>query len=208
MYKEYHHKATCKVCGTVFEYDSGNRETAREYCDKHQPAANRQVGVHDVIELECAICGRRFEHLKTHRSGYTRRYCDECRKELQRQRSYELRVRHGYIKKPGVGSGNNQGYGEVNHSYTTGSGSYRKMALAIIPPEQWKCYYCGAASSKSRIDPTKELPLLVHHIDGNRNNNVPSNWRIVCKRCHQVIEHNCEGHLPQNKYAVDDKSRN
>ena len=207
MYKIYHHEAVCKVCGEVFKYDSGNELVERKYCDKHQPKFHKTQAVHDVQVLECAICGKKFEHLKTHRSGTTRRYCDECRDELKRQRSYDLRVRRGFIRNPGVGSGNAQGKGPESKFYKTGGRIYRKMAQAIIPADQWKCYYCGATSSKSRTDPTKQLPLLVHHIDGNRNNNDPSNWRIVCKRCHQVIEHNCEDNLPQNLYA-DVKSRN
>ncbi|MBA2617887.1 MAG: HNH endonuclease [Rubrobacter sp.] len=42
------------------------------------------------------------------------------------------------------------------------------------------CERCGfRASHPSQID--------VHHVDGDRTNDVPSNWQSLCANCHRLV---------------------
>lgn len=49
----------------------------------------------------------------------------------------------------------------------------------LIPIE--KCARCGYCEMKGS--------LHVHHIDGNRENNDPSNLVVLCANCHQGLHH-------------------
>lgn len=197
MAKLYKHESVCVACGIHFTYTTGNPCKARRYCDKCQPH-KYQTGECLIKVGVCQMCGNTFEYMKVHKSGYQRKFCDECTKQRKRTAAYNSRVRLGHIHNPGVGSGNAQGSGRDSKYYKDGSSTYRKDARAYFGPDGWKCFYCGATFSTSRKDPTKHMSLLVHHIDGDRTNNDPSNWRVVCKRCHQVVEHNCTRNLPNN----------
>lgn len=195
--KVYAHEAVCVTCGQHFMYSSGNPTNSRRYCDTCQPHKYQMCECTYKVGV-CQRCGSTFEYIKTHKSGYLRKYCDECTLQLKRERSYNNRVKRGLIKNPGVGSGNANRSGKDNPCYKNGIGTYRRVAQEHCKPREWKCFYCGVDHSHSIKQKGKKLPLLVHHIDGNRNNNDPSNLRIVCKRCHQVIEHDCSKNLPQN----------
>jgi hypothetical protein len=46
-----------------------------------------------------------------------------------------------------------------------------------------KCESCGL---DKWID--KLIPLEIHHIDGNRTNNIPDNLKILCPNCHALTE--------------------
>jgi hypothetical protein len=96
------------------------------------------------------------------------KYCSsKCRASFN---GYKSKVKHGKIKKPGVGSGGNQ-LGKDNHQYKTGVGMYRKLALNN---KENVCERCESIEN-----------LLVHHIDEDRSNNELHNLEILCKRCHQ-----------------------
>ena len=88
--------------------------------------------------------------------------------------AYKHAVKSGKIKEPGVGSGGNQ-WGEDNHQYKTGIGSFSSRAFSYYGR---KCNRCSS-----------EENLLVHHQDENRANNDLSNLEVLCKRCHQ--NHHC-----------------
>jgi len=48
-----------------------------------------------------------------------------------------------------------------------------------------KCELCGLSTWMG-----KELPLELHHKDGNHYNNELSNLEIVCPNCHSIQEGN------------------
>lgn len=39
--------------------------------------------------------------------------------------------------------------------------------------------------------------VLVHHKDGDRSNSSIDNLEPLCKRCHQVLIHDCANNLPE-----------
>lgn len=69
--------------------------------------------------------------------------------------------------------------GSNNSNYTTGIGSYRKLAIDHYGAI---CKLCGY----SNID-----ALEVHHIDKNRDNNTLSNLEVLCCNCHTLV-HKCK----------------
>lgn len=56
-----------------------------------------------------------------------------------------------------------------------GESNARKVARKILPNE---CYHCKTKRN-----------LILHHKDHNHYNNNPKNWRMVCRSCHNKIEH-------------------
>ncbi|MFH0969951.1 MAG: hypothetical protein V1776_00610 [Candidatus Diapherotrites archaeon] len=61
----------------------------------------------------------------------------------------------------------------------TGKEEWKQIRLKILERDNYACQYCGFKSDKWQI---------VHHIDGNPNNNHHSNLMLVCQMCN-LIEH-------------------
>lgn len=49
-----------------------------------------------------------------------------------------------------------------------------------------KCSLCGW---KKRHSVTGKVPLEIDHIDGNADNNLESNIRLICPNCHALTPH-------------------
>ena len=83
--------------------------------------------------------------------------------------------------------------GENNGNYKNGTGiDWYKRALQILPE---RCNRCGLTENELQsIRPSKVRILLLHHKDGNHENNSPDNWEILCKKCHQK-HHSCRDKL-------------
>lgn len=62
--------------------------------------------------------------------------------------------------------------GEKSPKFKHGFKIYRREALKLF---DYKCSHCGI----------KHRRLHVHHIDGDNKNNNPSNWTILCPKCHR-----------------------
>lgn len=52
--------------------------------------------------------------------------------------------------------------------------------------EHYKEYKCECCGRKTWLG--KPIPLELHHIDGNRNNNVLSNYQLLCPNCHAFTD--------------------
>lgn len=139
----------------------------------------------------CPNCGEVFQ-LKSPRAIY----CETCRPIVERRKSKERWIKNGrkqtsaknwkYVdgKKVYVKSGYHQA-GENNNAYKNGTGiDWFAKAMEILPH---KCNRCGKTEDEENY---KVRNLLLHHKDGNHNNNSPDNWEILCKQCHQ--KHHCK----------------
>lgn len=61
----------------------------------------------------------------------------------------------------------------------TGKDEWKQIRQKILERDGYACQYCGFKSDKWQI---------VHHIDGNPNNNRHSNLMVVCQMCN-LVEH-------------------
>lgn len=117
----------------------------------------------------CIKCGNLISQTK-YKSA---KFCSSSCRSADASNRYK--IRKSLIKKPGVGSGNNQ-WGKDNHQYKFGVGTYKATAFNNLP------HYCNRCKSINN--------LLVHHKDHTRKNNNLENLEILCKRCHQ--KHHCK----------------
>lgn len=112
-------------------------------------------------------------------------YCPTCKKKRRSMQVMLSRKKKHPEIEIGIGRGNSSKNRGVTHgSYTTGIAAYRKM----IPTH--KCSKCNSRKN-----------LCVHHKDGNRLHNEPSNLICLCKKCHQQL------HWKQRIKYRDDKGR-
>jgi 5-methylcytosine-specific restriction endonuclease McrA len=59
---------------------------------------------------------------------------------------------------------------------------WNRIAREVKRRAGWKCQHCGHPH-----DPKAGYTLTVHHVDGNPQNNQPSNLRALCQRCHMAF---------------------
>lgn len=128
----------------------------------------------------CAVCGETFSP-----AGQNSKYCDVCRAEVQRAKvriaSYRHAVETGRIKKPGIGSGNDNGHDEQARTYKNGIGIYRRTAYKA---HGYNCLRCGVD-----LRTLRPRQGCVHHLNENRKDNHPENLAVMCRKCH-FKEHN------------------
>lgn len=83
----------------------------------------------------CKKCGKQISDKKHSNSIF----CSvRCKNAFNTQK---YRIKHKLIKKPGVGSGHNQGYHETHATWKTGIGTFRKIAFEHYEPI---CNRCGS----------------------------------------------------------------
>lgn len=60
------------------------------------------------------------------------------------------------------------------------------MIRALTILRGWKCEKCGRAEWEGQ-----QIPLCVHHIDGNHINNQIENLQVLCPNCHAQTDNYC-----------------
>jgi len=73
---------------------------------------------------------------------------------------------------------------------------WRKIRHKILNRDNYTCQYCGFKAVKWQI---------VHHIDGNPNNNEDNNLEVVCPMCN-LIHHSGQGCVVQGVVDLYKKS--
>ena len=78
---------------------------------------------------------------------------------------------------------------------------WKKLRQKILSRDEFTCQYCGFHSEKFQI---------VHHIDGNPENNSSENLVVICQMCN-LVEHSGQGCVVQDVvdlYKKSDYSQN
>jgi len=79
------------------------------------------------------------------------------------------------------------------------SNSFQKIRPYILKRDNWTCQRCGKKQ--------KYPSLEVHHIDGNRHNNIETNLITLCPDCHRKCDFaNSELQLHLKKIILYKKS--
>jgi hypothetical protein len=132
-------------------------------------------------DKQCTICNTTYTP-----TGRCSKYCISCREEQYKKIQYEALKKYLVRKgvKVGVGSGGTTGSGKDNPNYKNGIGIFHKNKGKI--KEQIR--YCERCNKD--LQDVSRHHWCMHHKDHDRTNNDPSNFELLCKRCHQ-IEHEC-----------------
>lgn len=134
----------------------------------------------------CKICDCDFTS-----TGPAAKYCEVClsvvvkdNKKKAAKKTAIYRLQKGLVKKPGVGSGNNQSIGKDHVSFKHGRFIIERLRKEI-KLEMKNCERCSI-----NLEEATHYQWVVHHKDHNHYNNLRTNLEFLCKRCHQ-LEHEC-----------------
>jgi len=146
--------------------------------------------------LDCKICSQKFYAKPRHIELGWGKYCsDKCKFEGQKKGKIVkcgncekdlYRIPNDFNKsKSGLffcnrschasWTNRNLRVGKNHPNWQTGIYTYRKLLMKHS--KELKCEYC---------DFSDERVLVVHHRDGNRNNNELSNLVLLCRNCHYI----------------------
>lgn len=74
----------------------------------------------------------------------------------------------------------------------------------ILFRDNFTCQECGYSSTPNLYAFCIFGGLEVHHIDGNRDNNLQSNKITLCRECHLKIAHGgCYNNKPKKSYSAN-----
>ena len=135
-----------------------NSTTKQKYCTKLCSTKSTQ----NQVSFICTYCGKKYNRSSSckkrskHKVYFCSRKCKDLAQCLTNKCLLAAKIRPNH-------------YGITNAKY-----SYTKMCKKL---QTVQCVDCNE---------TKEYLLVIHHIDGDRNNNPldGSNWEIVCRNCH------------------------
>jgi hypothetical protein len=150
----------CKHCCVPLPYKLKQR--GNSFCNHTCSATynNLQKGLKSIKQLTC-VCGKQF----TCKSWQVRKYCSiQCagklKSKISRVSSTEL-----FLK------------GKL-----TSRGVIKKIMLAM--GVEHKCQICGISEWQG-----KPLPMILDHINGRADNNMPNNLRLICSNCDSQTKH-------------------
>lgn len=131
------------------------------------------------VEFVCDICGDKYK--KVVLVAFVKDRCNTCPSCLKKKVKMSLknladvkRDKKISLWLSGKLSGNNNTFGS--------SGFVRYHLMQI---HDSKCSLCGWNKKNPR---TGNVPLHVHHKDGNQNNNHIDNLELLCPNCHSITD--------------------
>lgn len=72
--------------------------------------------------------------------------------------------------------------------------------------EKIKEYRCERCKNTEWLG--KKIPLQLHHIDGDKNNNCIENLQLLCPNCHSLTENFCGKNVKRKKIKTKEKQEN
>lgn len=147
----------CKFCGKKF---------IREKCYQGQKYCSYRCSVEakkkNIIKT-CEICGKKFNVKPSiaHKRFTCSKACDKERRSIMYS---------------GAGAPT---FKNRQHYYKNTAG--QRLRRLIRERDNYTCQECGKTKTEMGRNP------IVHHIDGNYNNNLPDNLICLCHSCHTKI---------------------
>lgn len=97
-----------------------------------------------------------------------------------------------------------QGWNKNNFDYSRfRKGNHIKATeatKAIAYKRGWKCENCGNTEWMGQ-----KIPLQIHHIDGDSENNELENLQLLCPNCHALTENYCKKKKASERQIVPDE---
>ena len=147
----------CEHCKEKIPYEK--RNWADKYCSRKCSAIeNNGKKKSDRAVTKCLACENTFIQTKI---SYRKKFCSiKCQQELARQQAMKILLdgKQTKLKNPAL----------------------RKL---IIEKYGAKCMECGW----DKINPASgKCPIELEHIDGNSENNMLENLKLLCPNCHSL----------------------
>lgn len=88
---------------------------------------------------------------------------------------------------------------EVSDTNDFGVSNKTTIRRILLKEREHKCEHCGNSEWLGQ-----EIPLQVHHIDGNPNNNVRKNLELICPNCHALTDNWCSKNIKTNQVSDEE----
>lgn len=88
---------------------------------------------------------------------------------------------------------------EMSDTNDFGVSNKTTIRRILLKEREHKCEHCGNSEWLSQ-----EIPLQVHHIDGNPNNNVHKNLELICPNCHALTDNWCSKNIKTNQVSDEE----
>ena len=88
---------------------------------------------------------------------------------------------------------------EMSDTNDFGVSNKTTIRRILLKEREHKCEHCGNSEWLSQ-----EIPLQVHHIDGNPNNNVRKNLELICPNCHALTDNWCSKNIKTNQVSDEE----
>lgn len=88
---------------------------------------------------------------------------------------------------------------EISDTNEFGVSNRTTIRRILLKEREYKCECCGNSKWLG-----KEIPLQVHHIDGNSNNNTRKNLELICPNCHALTDNWCSKNIKTNQISDEE----
>jgi hypothetical protein len=150
----------CKHCISPLSYK--DKQRGKSFCSSTCSAVyNNTLRGEKNVKVVLCVCGKEF---KT-KSYITKKYCNsKCVGRHNTKKTLDILT-------PLFLLGN-----------LTNRGSIKRVMLAM--GVEHKCQICGIKDWQG-----KPIPMILDHINGRADNNMPGNLRFICSNCDSQTEH-------------------
>lgn len=155
----------CIQCGKKTENPKFcNKSCSASWTNKNFPKKRKNLKI-----SECLNCSKVFEYNPSHSKG---KYCsNSCQMHFKKSQIIEM-----WKKDP-------------KSSIKTGYKISSTIRNYLIEKAEKKCSLCKWGEMNEH---TGNVPLEIHHIDGDCSNNSEENLQVLCPNCHSLT-HNYKG---------------
>jgi len=155
--KYYENPNYCLECGKIIKVKK-----------KERPAGTRRR----------KFCSRSCSAIYNNKNKIKKRFCLNCGKEINSKKYCNSSCQSKYQNKKYI-----ERWLEGKENGISGNSISGRIRNFMLKEANYKCSKCGW-NEKNLI--TGNIPLHIHHIDGNYKNNAYENLRVLCPNCHSL----------------------